>query len=82
MGPIQGNRPHAARAWLSKGAAGAVRELTNGAFGKALANLRKYRGQLERGARLLLEKETLAREDLPPLEELKPAVAAAAKVTI
>ena len=60
----------------------AVRELTNGAFEKALVNLRKYRSQLEQGARLLLEKETLAREDLPPLEALKPAVAAAGKVTI
>ncbi|HJW76771.1 MAG TPA: hypothetical protein VJ787_14090, partial [Thermoleophilia bacterium] len=34
----------------------------------------------EQGARLLLEKETLVREELPALKELKPAIAAAARV--
>ncbi len=60
----------------------AVRELTKSAFEKALEILRRYRKQLEQGAKLLLEKETLTREELPPLEELKAAVAAATKVTI
>jgi cell division protease FtsH len=60
----------------------AVRELTTSAFEKALSILRKFRPQLEQGARLLLEKETLMREDIPPLEELKPAIAAAAPVTM
>ncbi len=60
----------------------AVRELTTVAFDKALGILRKYRGQLEQGAKLLLQKETLTREDLPSLDEFRPAVAAAAKITI
>ncbi len=58
----------------------AVRELTTGAFETALGILRKYRAQLEQGAKLLLQKETLTREELPALNELKPAVAAAAKI--
>ena len=58
----------------------AVRELTTGAFEKALGILRKYHGQLERGAKLLLEKETLTREELPLLQELQPAIAAATGV--
>jgi len=60
----------------------AVRELITGAFEKALGILRKYRSQLERGAQLLLEKETLMREELPPLQELQPPIAAATGVTI
>lgn len=60
----------------------AVRELTTGAFEKALSILRKYRDQLDQGAKLLLEKETLTREELPSLEEFKPGIAAAAGVTI
>ncbi|MDP2619402.1 MAG: ATP-dependent zinc metalloprotease FtsH [Hyphomicrobiales bacterium] len=59
----------------------AVRELTKSAFDKASAVLRKYRRQLEDGAKLLLEKETLTREGLPSLESLKPAIAAASKAT-
>ncbi len=55
----------------------AVRELTTGAFDRALGILRKYRSQLDQGTKLLLEKETLTREDLPPLQELQPAIAAA-----
>jgi cell division protease FtsH len=58
----------------------AVRELTTGAFERALAILRSYRSQLEQGARLLLEKETLTREELPPLPELQSAIAAATAV--
>jgi cell division protease FtsH len=42
----------------------AVRELTDKAREKALQILRSYREQLERGAKLLLEKETLREEEL------------------
>ena len=59
----------------------AVRELSTGAFEKALGILRKYRGQLEPGAKLLLEKETLMREELPLLQELQPPIAAATGLT-
>ncbi len=55
----------------------AVRELTTGALEKALGLLRKYRSQLEQGSKLLLEKETLTREELPSLQDLQPAIAAA-----
>lgn len=55
----------------------AVRDLVATAFEKALGVLRTHRKQLEDGANLLLERETLAREELPPLEELRPAAAAA-----
>jgi len=37
----------------------------------------KYRNQLGRGAKLLLEKETLTREEMPRLQELQPPTAAA-----
>jgi cell division protease FtsH len=53
----------------------AVRELVGAAFERALAILRRYRKELDEGAQLLLEKETLAREQLPILSELElPAV--------
>lgn len=42
----------------------AVRELTDKAREKALQILRTYREQLERGAKLLLEKETLREDEL------------------
>jgi cell division protease FtsH len=58
----------------------AVRELVGGAFEKALAILRKHRKQLDEGAKLLLEKETLTREELPMLRELELPVAAASRV--
>jgi ATP-dependent Zn protease len=51
-------------------------------FEKALGILRKYRSQLERGAKLLLEKETLTREELPLLQELRPPIAAASGIVI
>ena len=60
----------------------AIRELTTGAFEKALGILRGYRRQLEQGAKLLLEKETVTREELPALTEPQPAIAAATKVAI
>jgi cell division protease FtsH len=56
--------------------------LTTGAFEKALAILRGYRRELEQGAKLLLERETLTREELPLLREFQPAIAAATKATI
>ena len=53
----------------------AVRELVGSAFEKALDILRQYRQQLDQGAKLLLEKETLTREELPLLQGLKIAAA-------
>ena len=53
----------------------AVRELVGSAFEKALDILRQYRQQLDQGAKLLLEKETLTREELPVLQGLKIAAA-------
>jgi cell division protease FtsH len=58
----------------------AVRELVTAAFEKALAILRKHRKLLEEGAKLLLEKEALTRDELPMLDELK--LAAASDVTV
>jgi cell division protease FtsH len=46
----------------------AVRELVDAAFDRALGILTTYRRQLDTGAHLLLEKETLTREELPALE--------------
>ena len=45
-----------------------------------LSELRQNRMALEGGARLLLDKETLTREELPPLAEIR--LAAAAEVTL
>jgi cell division protease FtsH len=58
----------------------AVRELIKAAYEKALAVLRQNRAALEEGAKLLLEKETLTREELPPLAEIR--LAAASEVTL
>lgn len=58
----------------------AVREPIAAAYVQALSVLRQNRKALEEGARLLLEKETLTREELPPLAELK--LAAAREVTL
>ena len=55
-----------------------MRELVTAAFDKALAILCKYRGQLDEGAKLLLEKETLTREQIPALRDLPLAAAAGA----
>ena len=46
----------------------AVRELTNRARERAVEILQTYRGQLDRYAKLLLEKETLVSDDLPKLD--------------
>jgi cell division protease FtsH len=54
----------------------AVRNIVSAAFEKALDILRKHRKQLDDGAKLLLEKETLMREELPLLEEFRLAAAA------
>ena len=53
----------------------AVRELIRAAYDTALAVLRQNRSALSEGARLLLEKETLTREELPPLAEFRLAAA-------
>jgi cell division protease FtsH len=60
----------------------AVRELVTASFEKALSILRVYRNQLDRGANLLLEKETLTHDQMPLLEEIKLPVAAASKAVI
>jgi cell division protease FtsH len=58
----------------------AVRELVGSAFARAVEILRKYRRQLDEGATLLLERETLSREELPLLNELRLAAATASEV--
>jgi cell division protease FtsH len=59
----------------------AVRELIAAAFETALATLRRYREQLEEGAKLLLARETLSRDELPVLGERRLAPAAASMAT-
>jgi len=46
----------------------AVRDLVDGAYDRAVAILTTYRRQLDAGAALLLEKETLTRDEIPALE--------------
>ncbi|HSQ04792.1 MAG TPA: ATP-dependent zinc metalloprotease FtsH [Burkholderiales bacterium] len=58
----------------------AVRELITAAYEKAYAIMRQNRKALDDGARLLLEKETLTRDELPPLQELKLAAASEMKL--
>ena len=54
----------------------AVKAIIDGAFGRTLALLRSKRQILERGARLLLQKETLTEDDLKALlAEDRPAAA-------
>jgi cell division protease FtsH len=53
----------------------AVRDIVNAAHAKALAILQRDRAILERGAKLLLEKETLAETELAALKALQPAAA-------
>jgi len=55
----------------------AVKELIDRAFAKAVRVLTDKRGILERGAQLLLQKETLEEEDLKALQAAQPAAAAA-----
>ena len=47
----------------------AVRDLTDRARDRAMRILSTYRTQLDKGAKLLLEKETLVAADLPQLEQ-------------
>ncbi len=55
----------------------AVRDIVHAAFDRAVEILTRERGVLERGAKLLLEKETLAEPELAELKSaLKPAAAA------
>ncbi|HSF48155.1 MAG TPA: ATP-dependent zinc metalloprotease FtsH, partial [Burkholderiales bacterium] len=53
----------------------AVREIVDRAFEKAMALLKHNRGVLERGAQLLLQKETLTEEDLLGLKAQLPQAA-------
>jgi cell division protease FtsH len=59
----------------------AVRELVTAAFDTALACLGTYRRQLDEGAKRLLARETLTREELPVLDERRLAAAAAFDAT-
>ncbi len=54
----------------------AVRELVNGALEKATDILKRNRDVLERGARMLLEQETLAETELETLQQEIPLAAA------
>jgi cell division protease FtsH len=60
----------------------AVREFVTAAYEKAAAILSRYRRQLDQGAKLLLERETLARDELPALEEPEGAPPAASKAKV
>ena len=60
----------------------AVRDLITAAFEQALAILRKHRTQLDEGAKLLLEKETLTRDEMPALAELRPAAAVSSEIAM
>jgi cell division protease FtsH len=53
----------------------AVRKLVQGAFARAVDILVHRRAELERGARTLLEKETLTEEDLKPFRDRQPETA-------
>ncbi|MBI2312784.1 MAG: ATP-dependent metallopeptidase FtsH/Yme1/Tma family protein [Betaproteobacteria bacterium] len=57
----------------------AVRDMIKAAFEKAVGIIRQRRDSLERGAQLLLERETLGEEDLAALREAAPVVAVQAK---
>ncbi|WP_095128429.1 ATP-dependent zinc metalloprotease FtsH [Pseudomonas sp. Irchel s3h14] len=50
-----------------------IRALLDEAYGRAKALLDSRRGDLDAGAHLLLEKETLTPEEFPPLMPIKPA---------
>jgi cell division protease FtsH len=50
-----------------------IRALIDEAYGRAKALLDSRRGDLDAGAHLLLEKETLTPEEFPPLMPIKPA---------
>ncbi len=54
----------------------AVRALVSSAFSISLEILRRYRRQLDDGARLLLQRETLLREELPLLQDAATSSAA------
>ena len=52
-----------------------IRALLDEAYGRAKALLDSRRGDLDAGAHLLLEKETLTPEEFPPLMPIKPVPA-------
>lgn len=49
----------------------AVRKLVDAAYQQALEILKRHRASLEEGAKRLLEKETLNRDELPALEPIE-----------
>ncbi len=51
----------------------AIRKLVDEAYEKAKATLRERRRELDLGAALLLEKETITPEDFPPIAGRHPA---------
>ena len=53
-----------------------MRAIVESAFGKARDVLTRERDQLDRGAQLLLQKETLGEEDLKAFRGAPPAVTA------
>jgi cell division protease FtsH len=53
----------------------AVRKIVQSAFSRAVDILVQRRAELERGARTLLEKETLTEDDLKPFREKQPETA-------
>ncbi len=59
----------------------AVRRLIAEAFDRARSTLERRRADLDRGAALLLERETLTPEDYPPLRPEKPKTPAAREAT-
>lgn len=50
----------------------AIRDIVKDAFRRSIEIIKEHRDQLEKGAKLLLEKETLNEEDLEKLMKLKP----------
>jgi len=58
------------------------READHRSVEKAVRILRDYRNQLEEGAKLLLEKEALTREEFPPLQRTSTSDVAATTAPI
>ena len=59
----------------------AVRKLVDTAFERAVAVLEEHRGDLDAGAKLLLEQETITADQFPPIKGKVPAGEAAQEIT-
>jgi cell division protease FtsH len=59
-----------------------IRALLDEAYTRAKALLQSRRTDLDAGARLLLEKETLTPEEFPPLQPMKPVLTLPLAVTL